>query len=131
MFQACPIASAAVHAHGSRFGSSRAPAVDVDLALGLDCRTAQRYLQAAVDEPARPLACWLAFRLPHARYPVGSYSALAGVCLAGVFVLPRPVPWQRAETLSAPRLAVEAPKQELHLHFHGVTAEEIAAIITG
>jgi hypothetical protein len=35
-----------------------------------------------------------------------------------------------AEPLPAPqRPAIGAPKQELHLHFHGVTAEEVAAIL--
>jgi hypothetical protein len=42
----------------------------------------------------------------------------------------RPVPWQRAEPLSAPkRPAIEAPRQDLHLQFHGVTAEDVAAIL--
>jgi hypothetical protein len=35
-----------------------------------------------------------------------------------------------AEPLTAPqRPAIGAPKQKLHLHFHGVTAEDVAAII--
>jgi hypothetical protein len=44
--------------------------------------------------------------------------------------LPRPVPWQHTEPLSAARApAIEAARPEVHLHFHGVTAEDIAAIL--
>ena len=43
---------------------------------------------------------------------------------------PVPVPRQAAEPLRMPpRPAIGAPKQEVHLHFHGVTAEEIADIL--
>jgi hypothetical protein len=42
---------------------------------------------------------------------------------------PRPVPWPGTEPLSGPsRPAVEAPR-EVHLHFHGADAEEIAAAL--
>jgi hypothetical protein len=42
---------------------------------------------------------------------------------------PRAVPLARAKSLSAPRPpAVEGPRQ-VHLHFHGVSAEDVAAII--
>jgi len=35
-----------------------------------------------------------------------------------------------AESLPQPQHpAIEAPKQELHLHFHGVTAEDVSAIL--
>jgi hypothetical protein len=41
----------------------------------------------------------------------------------------RPVPPPRAQPLPAPpRAAIEAPR-EVHLHFHGVSAEDVAAII--
>lgn len=40
------------------------------------------------------------------------------------------LPGQAAEPLPGPRRpAISAPKQELHLHFHGVTAEDVASII--
>jgi hypothetical protein len=43
--------------------------------------------------------------------------------------LPRQVPWRSAEPLSASqRPAIEAPR-EVHIHFHGVTAEDAAAIV--
>jgi hypothetical protein len=42
---------------------------------------------------------------------------------------PKQVPWHCAKPLSAPhRPAIEAPP-EVHLHFHGVTAEEVAEIV--
>jgi hypothetical protein len=37
---------------------------------------------------------------------------------------------RRAEPPAEPAGTIPAPKQELHLHFHGVTAEEVAAILT-
>jgi hypothetical protein len=41
----------------------------------------------------------------------------------------RPVPWQAAQAVPEPRrAAIEAPR-EVHLHFHGVTAEDVAAIV--
>jgi hypothetical protein len=44
-------------------------------------------------------------------------------------VAPAPVPWQRTEPLTAPRRpAIEAPGQ-VHLHFHGVTAEDVAEVL--
>jgi hypothetical protein len=43
---------------------------------------------------------------------------------------PRAVPLARAEPLSAPRREAIGPSRpELHLHFHGVTAEDVAEII--
>jgi hypothetical protein len=39
------------------------------------------------------------------------------------------VPWRRAEPLPAPRRPAVEPPREVHLHFHGVTAEDVAAIL--
>jgi len=39
------------------------------------------------------------------------------------------VPWRPAEPLPAPRCPVIEPPREVHLHFHGVTAEDAAAIV--
>jgi hypothetical protein len=39
---------------------------------------------------------------------------------------PRPVPWHRAEPLSAPRQQAIGAPREVHLHFHGASAEDIA-----
>jgi hypothetical protein len=48
--------------------------------------------------------------------------------ISATVVLPaRAVPPQVAEAPAAPR-AIE-PKRELHLHFHGVDAEDVAAIV--
>jgi hypothetical protein len=42
---------------------------------------------------------------------------------------PRPLPQRPAESLTAPqRPAIERPA-EVHLHFHGVSAEEVAAVL--
>jgi hypothetical protein len=41
----------------------------------------------------------------------------------------RPVPWQAAQAVSEPRRqAIEAPG-EVHIHIHGVTAEDVSAIL--
>jgi hypothetical protein len=48
-----------------------------------------------------------------------------------VLPVPRahPVTWQAAEPLPAPqRPAIEAPR-EVHLHFHGVSAEDVAELL--
>src|SRR5262249_60438813 len=43
---------------------------------------------------------------------------------------PRPVPRRPVQAVPEPRPpAIEAPRPELHLHFHGVTAEDVAAIL--
>jgi len=39
------------------------------------------------------------------------------------------VPWHRAEPLSAPQHPAIAPPREVHLHFHGVAAEQIAVAL--
>jgi hypothetical protein len=42
----------------------------------------------------------------------------------------RPVTQRAAEPLPGPqRRAIEAPRPEVHLHFHGVTAGEVAEIL--
>lgn len=42
----------------------------------------------------------------------------------------RVLPRQAAQPLPDPRRpAIEAPQQDLHLHFHGLSAEDVAAII--
>jgi hypothetical protein len=63
-----------------------------------------------------------AFLVHRARCPQAARTTAAS---------PRPVPWRPSESVTAPRRpAVEPPrKQELHLHFHGVGAEEAAEIL--
>jgi hypothetical protein len=39
---------------------------------------------------------------------------------------PRPVPWQRTDPLSAPGQPAIGGPREVHLHFHGASAEDIA-----
>jgi hypothetical protein len=41
----------------------------------------------------------------------------------------RQVPRRAAEPLSAPRRPAIVRPQELHVHFHGVSAEDVAAIL--
>jgi hypothetical protein len=43
----------------------------------------------------------------------------------------RAVPPRPAGSLSAPRRPAIEAKRELHLHFHGVSAEDVSAIVTG
>jgi hypothetical protein len=42
---------------------------------------------------------------------------------------PRPLPRRPAQPLPAPRREAIGPPPEVHLHFHGVTAEDVAEII--
>jgi hypothetical protein len=39
------------------------------------------------------------------------------------------VPWRRTEPLPAPRRPAIEPRREVHLHFHGVSAEQAAEIL--
>jgi hypothetical protein len=55
------------------------------------------------------------------RYRPARYAG-PGIALGHAGRRPEPVPAPR-------RPAVEAPRPELHLHFHGVTAEDVAAIL--
>ena len=41
----------------------------------------------------------------------------------------RPVTRRAAEPIPAPQRPAIRPAREVHLHFHGVTAEDIAAIV--
>jgi hypothetical protein len=63
-----------------------------------------RYLRGPVDAPAGALGVSGSRSDFLTRYPTGSRSALAGVCLAGVFVFPRhgAPRWDAARAAFAP-----------------------------
>jgi hypothetical protein len=44
--------------------------------------------------------------------------------------LPGPAVSEAVQHAQAPWRAIEQPRPQLHLHFHGVNAEDVAAIIT-
>lgn len=72
-------------------------------------------------------AALLAYRIRHGRTPQALPAHRARVAVRPQ--PPPPVPRQAADPLPGPqRPAIKAPR-EVHLHFHGVTAEDVAAIL--
>jgi hypothetical protein len=53
-----------------------------------------------------------------------------GHAIGGSACPPRQVPWRTAEPLQEPRRAAIGAQREVHLHFHGASAEDVAAIVT-